>query len=69
MQQAKDNSRHISNLGVNTAKTFEQNSRQLTSAVKDAAAAANSHVSVSTPNSFSSSTDYSSTTSTTKKQQ
>ena len=70
MQQAKDNSRHISNLGVNTAKTFEQNSRQLTSAAKDAAATANSSVSVSTPNSSSpssSSTDYSSTT-TTKKQ-
>jgi hypothetical protein len=70
MQQAKDNSRHISNLGVNTAKTFEQNTRQLTSAAKDAAAA-NSSVSVSTPNSFSSSTDYSSTattTTTTKKQ-
>ena len=46
MQQAKDNSRHLSNMGVNTAKTFEQNSRQLTSAAKDAAAA-NSNVSVS----------------------
>src|ERR687889_1047699 len=44
MQQAKDNSRHLSNLSVNTAKTFEQNSRQLTSAVKDAATAANSNV-------------------------
>ena len=43
MQQAKDNSRHLSNLSVNTAKTFEQNSRQLTSAAKDAAAA-NSNV-------------------------
>jgi hypothetical protein len=62
MQQAKDNSRHLSNMGVNTAKTFEQNSRQLTSAAKDAAAT-NSHVSVSSPNS---STDYSSTTSTKK---
>src|SRR5215217_5315478 len=57
MQQAKDNSKHLSNLSVNTAKTFEQNSRQLTSAAKDAAASAN--VSVSTP---ISSTDYSSTT-------
>src|SRR5215207_4251609 len=38
MQQAKDNSRHISNLGVNTAKTFEQNSRRLASAAKDAPA-------------------------------
>ncbi len=64
MQQAKDNSKHLSNMGVNTAKTFEQNSRHLTAAAKDAAAA-NSSVSVSTP---ASSTDYSSTTTTTKKQ-
>ena len=62
MQQAKDNSRHISKMGLNTAKTFEQNSRQLTSAAK-VAAAANSSVSVSTPAYTS---DYSSTT--TKKQ-
>jgi hypothetical protein len=64
MQQAKDNSKHLSNLSVNTAKTFEQNSRQLTSAGKDAAAT-NSSASVSTPtssSSSSSSTDYSSTT-------
>ena len=61
LQQAKDNSKHLSNLSVNTAKTFEQNSRQLTSAAKDAA---NLSVSVSTP---AYSTDYSSTT-TTKKQ-
>ena len=47
LQQAKDNSKHLSNMGVNTAKTFEQNSRQLTAAAKDAAAA-NSSVSVST---------------------
>ena len=60
MQQAKDNSRHLSNMGVNTAKTFEQNSRQLTAAAKDAAAHTN--VSVSTP-AFS--TD---STTTTKKQ-
>src|SRR5215203_2586074 len=63
LQHAKDNSKHLSNLSVNTAKTFEQNSRELTSAAKDAAAA-NSHISVSSP---TSSTDYSSTT-TTKKQ-
>src|ERR687889_348818 len=41
MQQAKDNSRHLSNMGVNTAKTFEQNSRELTAAAKDAAAHTN----------------------------
>ena len=63
LQQAKDNSKHLSNMGVNTAKTFEQNSRQLTSAAKDAATA-NSSVSVSSPNSSS---DYSTTTSTTTK--
>jgi hypothetical protein len=62
MQQAKDNSKHLSNMGVNTAKTFEQNSRQLT------AAAANSSASVSTSTpSSSSSADYSTTT-TAKKQ-
>jgi hypothetical protein len=67
MQQAKDNSKHLSNMGVNTAKTFEQNSRQLTAAAKDAAAA-NSSVSVSTSTpSASSFTDYSTTT-TAKKQ-
>jgi hypothetical protein len=59
MQQAKDNSKHLSNMGVNTAKTFEQNSRQLTAAAKDAAAS-NSSVSVSAPT--SSFTDYSTTT-------
>jgi hypothetical protein len=63
LQQAKDNSKHLSNLSVNTAKTFEQNSRQLTSVAKDAATAANSNVNVSSP---VYSTDYSSTT--TKKQ-
>ena len=63
LHPAKDNSKHLSNLSVNTAKTFEQNSRQLTAAAKDAAAA-HTNVSVSTP---AYSTDYSSTT-TTKKQ-
>ena len=38
LQQAKDVSRHISNTGVNTARVFEQNSRQLAANVKDAAA-------------------------------
>ena len=47
LQQAKDVSRHISNMGVNTARTFEQNSRQLAAEVKDIAAA-NSNVNAST---------------------
>ena len=38
LQQTKDVSRHISNMGVNTARVFEQNSRQLAAEVKDAAA-------------------------------
>jgi len=61
LQQAKDNSKHLSNMGVNTAKTFEQNSRQLTAAAKDAAANSSVSVSTSTP-SASSSADYSTTT-------
>ena len=32
LEQAKDNSKHISNLSVNTAKTFEQNSREINEA-------------------------------------
>ena len=47
LQQAKDVSRHISNTGVNTARVFEQNSRQIAAEVKDAAAA-NSNVNAST---------------------
>jgi hypothetical protein len=46
LQQTKDFARHISNMGVNTARTFEQNSRQITADVKDAAA--NSNVNAST---------------------
>ena len=38
LQQTKDVSRHISNMGVNAARTFEQNSGQVAANVKDAAA-------------------------------
>jgi hypothetical protein len=44
-QQTKDVSRHISNMGVNTARVFEQNSRQIAAEVKDAAANSNIHTS------------------------
>jgi hypothetical protein len=47
LQQTKDVSRHISNMGVTTARTFEQNSRQIAADVKDVAAA-NSNVNAST---------------------
>jgi hypothetical protein len=36
LQQAKDNSKHLSNLSVNAAKTFEQNSKEVGTAVKEA---------------------------------
>jgi hypothetical protein len=36
LQQAKDNSKHLSSLSVNTAKTFEQASKKMTAAVQDA---------------------------------
>jgi hypothetical protein len=41
LQQARDNSRHIFNQNVNAAKTFEHNSREINSAVKDANANVN----------------------------
>ena len=37
LKQAKDISRHISNTGINTARTFEQNSRELAEDVKEVA--------------------------------
>ncbi len=45
LQQARDNSRHLSNLGINTAKTFEQNSMEIHQAAvsKDADTAANNN--------------------------
>ena len=58
LQQAKDNTKHLTNLTVNTAKTFEQNSRQIASAVSEA----NSNNQQSQNNS---NTTYSNTTTTT----
>ena len=45
LQQARDNSRHLSNLGIHTAKTFEQNSMEIHQAAvsKDADIAANNN--------------------------
>ena len=50
LQQAKDVSRHVSNTGVNAARVFEQNSRQLAADVKDGS---NSNINTSTTNSSS----------------
>src|SRR4028119_2222757 len=35
LQQARDNAKHLSNLNVNAARTFENNSRQIASAVSE----------------------------------
>jgi hypothetical protein len=61
LQQAKDISRHISNMGVNTARTFEQNSRQFAAEVKDAAADSNVNTSTTSPSTSTSSTTTNST--------
>ena len=55
LQQTKNVSRHISNMGVNTARTFEQNSRQLAAEVKDVTAA-NSNINASTTSTSSTTT-------------
>lgn len=48
LQQAKDFSRHVSNAGVNTARVFEQNSRQIAAEINDVAATADSNINTST---------------------
>ena len=54
LQQARDNSRHLSNLGINTAKTFEQNSREIHQAAisndVDTAANNNAQTTISSTN-------------------
>ncbi len=55
LQQAKDISRHVSNTGVNAARVFEQNSRQIAADVKDAA---NSNVNTSTTSTTKDSTHH-----------
>jgi hypothetical protein len=67
LQQAKDNAKHLSNLNVNAARTFENNSRQVTSAVSEATNSNNN-----SNNNSDSSTDkttYSTTTTATTKKQ
>ncbi len=69
LQQAKDNSKHLSNLNINAARTFENNSRQIASAVSEANSNNNNQSSNQNNNSDSSAnkTTYS-TTATAKKQ-
>ena len=47
LQQAKDNSKQISNLNINAAKTFEQNSKDVREAVKDASSNVNAQTTTS----------------------
>ena len=58
LQQTKDVSRHISNMGVNTARTFEQNSRQIAAEVKDAAASSNVNASTTSTTTTTKSTNH-----------
>ncbi len=62
LQQARDNSKHLSNLNVNAARTFENNSRQVASAVSEANSNDNN-------DSSANKTSYSTTTTATAKKQ
>ncbi len=79
LQQARDNAKHLSNINVNAAKTFENNSRQIASAVSESTNSNNNQGNQSSQDSNSnqnnsndssaSKTSFStSTTATTKKQ-
>ena len=64
LQQAKDNSKHFSNLNVNAARTFENNSKQIASAVSEATNSNNNSDSSADKTTYSTTT----TAATTKKQ-
>ena len=74
LQQTRDNAKHLSNLNVNAARTFENNSRQVASAVSEANSSNNqgNQSSQDHNNNSGSSSDnqakYYNTTTTTKKQ-
>src|SRR3954471_18975910 len=66
MQHAKDNSKQIFNQNVNAAKTFEQNSKELTKAAQDSASRFNASINNNSGSgSSSSNTVYKTTTGTT----
>jgi hypothetical protein len=67
LQQARDNSKHLSNLNVNAARTLENNSRQIASAVSEATDSNSNSNQGSNSDSSTDKTTYS-TTATTKKQ-
>jgi len=47
MQHVKENTKHIFNQNVNAAKTFEQNSKELTKAAQDSTSRFNTSVNTS----------------------
>src|SRR3954463_4174141 len=65
MQQAKDNSKQILDINSKTAKTFEQNSRELIRAAQDSASRFNASINNSNSGSGRNNIETSSTTSTT----
>ncbi len=73
LQQARDNSKHLSNINVNAARTFEQNSRRIAEAAKEANSSNNQSNQSSQDNKSSSSsnnqTTYHNTTTATAKKQ
>src|SRR5919112_1038281 len=72
LQQARDNSKHLSNLNVNAARTFEQNSRQIASAVSEATTTSSGNQSSqdnTNDDSSANKTTYSTTTTATAKKQ
>ncbi len=72
LQQARDNAKQLSSLNVNAARTFENNSRQIASAVSDANSSNSQSNQSNQDNSNDSSankTTYSTTTTATTKKQ
>lgn len=74
LQQARDNTKHLSNLNVNAARTFENNSRQIALAISEVSSNNNSNQSnqsIQDNNNDSSAnkTSYSTATTTTTKKQ
>ena len=70
LQQARDNSKHLSNINVNAARTFENNSRQIASAVSEANSNSGNQGNQDNSNDSSANkTTYSTTTTATAKKQ
>jgi hypothetical protein len=65
LQQARDNAKQLSSLNVNAARTFEQNSRQMASAVSEANSGNSSQSQGSGNDSTANNTTHSTTTTTT----